>query len=119
MWPFNKKQRSVSQNNLRYTQVDITEHFGDNLNLGPEEWIETKSIYLDFPNPEASGLPSKDASPEKIYEIASTLSSLREEIVIPTDGVYCPICHIANTQLQRLHSPCPKCGRELLKFGWD
>ena len=51
--------------------------------------------------------------------VASKLSQVRESIPIPNDGVYCPICHIANIELAKLRTPCPKCGRALLKFGWD
>ncbi|PIQ68099.1 MAG: hypothetical protein COV91_05895 [Candidatus Taylorbacteria bacterium CG11_big_fil_rev_8_21_14_0_20_46_11] len=121
MWPFNKakiiKEPRINPANLRYSQLDITERFGDNLKLGPEEWIET--IPIKSPNPEDSGLPPQNASPEKVYETATSLSSLREQISLPADGVYCPICHVANIQVNKLHTPCPKCGRKLLKFGWD
>ena len=51
--------------------------------------------------------------------VASKLSQVRESIPIPNDGVYCPICHIANIELPKLRTPCPKYGRALLKFGWD
>ena len=64
------------------------------------------------------GLPSVHASEEEVYEVASKLSLFRESIPIPNDGVYCPICHIANIDLAKLRTPCPKCGRALLKFGW-
>jgi hypothetical protein len=43
-------------------------------------------------------------------------NALRE--LIPSAGVYCPVCHIANVDLGRLRTPCPQCGRPLLKFGW-
>jgi hypothetical protein len=56
---------------------------------------------------------------DEIYRVASRLSALRESIPIPNDGVYCPVCHIANIDLGRLRTPCPQCGRALLKFGWD
>lgn len=102
---------------ISYSQLDITESFGDNLRLKPEDWIGT--IPLNKKIPSGSGLPPIDASEETVYEIASRLSTLRESISIPNDGVYCPVCHVANIELSRLRSPCPKCTRPLLKFGWD
>lgn len=118
MWPFSKKT-SVHQNPISYSQVDITERFDDNQNTGSDEWIKTVPLNLTTKNPESVGLPSIDSSPKKIYGMAKKLSSLREQANIPTDGVYCPVCHIANKELASPHTPCPKCGRELLKFGWD
>lgn len=103
MWPFSKKNKKVALSNLYYSQVDITEKFGDNLNLKPEEWIKTFPLNLI----------------EKVYKTAQKLSAIREQINIPTDGVYRPVCHIANIELSKLHKPCPRCGRKLLKFGWD
>ena len=108
---------------LSFTQLDITESFGDNLRLKPEDWIET--VPLNKLNNEtvtsghANKLPPVDATDEAIYSMASRLSEIRESLVIPDDGVYCPICHIANVELSKLRTPCPKCERLLLKFGWD
>jgi hypothetical protein len=102
-----------------YSQLDITENFGDNFKLKPEEWINTTPINATLDNPESMGLPSKNANQNEIYEIAVRLSQLREQIYVPDDGVYCPICHIANIDINKLHTPCPKCTRQLLKFGWD
>jgi hypothetical protein len=65
------------------------------------------------------GLPPAGAGADEVYRVASKLSELRESIPIPNDGVYCPVCHIANVDLGRLRKPCRKCGRALLKFGWD
>lgn len=104
---------------IRYSQIDITENFGDNLNLKPDQWTKTIPLNSKTADPESVGLPPKDADEEKAYDVASSMSKLRESAGVPTDGVYCPVCHIANTQLDKLHSPCPKCGRKLLKFGWD
>ena len=121
MWPFNKKPKATTQKmppgEISYSQLDITESFGDNLRLKPEDWIGT--IPLNKTTPNGRGLPPVDASDETVYEIASRLSTLRESIPIPNDGVYCPVCHIANIELSRLRTPCPKCARPLLKFGWD
>ena len=99
--------------------MDITEAFGDNERLGPDEWIATVSLNATTKSPESMGLPPADAGADEVYRIASKLSQLRESVPIPNDGVYCPVCHIANVDLGRLRTPCPQCGRELLKFGWD
>lgn len=102
---------------ISYSQLDITESFDDHLRLKPEDWIST--VPLNRSVPKGMGLPLVDASDEEVYKAAVKLSELRESISIPSDGVYCPVCHIANTQLVKLRTPCPKCGRALLKFGWD
>jgi hypothetical protein len=104
--------------NISYSQLDITEEFGKP-NVGPDTWVTTTPINLTNPDPESSGLPPKDATPDRIYEIGSKLSALRNEIGNAHDGVYCPVCHKANTDINNLDSPCPKCGRKLLRFGWD
>ena len=102
---------------ISYSQLDITERFDDHLRLKPDDWIQTVPLNKSVPN--GKGLPPVDASADEVYKAAERLSRLRESISIPSDGVYCPVCHIANTQLAKLHTPCPKCGRALLKFGWD
>lgn len=103
---------------ISFSQVDTTDRFDDNLRLGKDEWISTRPLNATISNPEASGLPSPLADAEEVYRVAARLSALRESIPLPDDGVYCPICHIANVDLEKLHTPCPKCGRDLLKFGW-
>jgi hypothetical protein len=70
-------------------------------------------------NPESVGLPSLAADADEIYRIASALSAIRESLPLERDGVYCPVCHIANIDRSKLRTPCPKCGRALLQFGWD
>jgi hypothetical protein len=97
--------------------VDITERFDDHLHLKPEDWIATVALNRSVPN--GKGLPPVTASDDEVSNAAVRLSQMRESISIPSDGVYCPVCHIANTQLAKLRTPCPKCGRALLKFGWD
>ncbi|QDU28831.1 hypothetical protein ETAA8_39360 [Anatilimnocola aggregata] len=104
---------------ISYSQLDITETFGDNERLKSDEWISTSPLNKMTPKGEASGLPPADATADEVYAVADKMSRIRESISIPNDGVYCPICHIANVQLGKLRSPCPKCGRPLLKFGWD
>jgi hypothetical protein len=104
---------------ISYTQLDITERFGDNERLKPEEWISTVPLNKMTTKGQTSGLPPVDANDEEVYAVAMRMSQIRESIPIPSDGVYCPICHIANIQLAKLHTACPKCGRALLKFGWD
>jgi len=57
---------------ISYSQLDITESFGDNLRLKPEDWIET--IPLNKMTPNGRDLPPVDASEETVYEFASRLS---------------------------------------------
>jgi hypothetical protein len=103
---------------ISFSQLDITERFDDNANLGADEWITTTPLNATIEDPSSAGLPSPDADSDEVYRVASTLSELRKSIPIPGDGVYCPICHIANVNIRKLRTPCPRCGRGLLKFGW-
>ena len=121
MWPFKKKKarQSVPSQQISFSQVDYTEGFGDNLSLTADDWISTMPLNSTVADPQSMGLPPVGASDEEVYRIAEGLSQLRESVPIPDDGVYCPICHIANVTIARLRTACPKCGRELLKFGWD
>ena len=122
MWPFKKKQKNpepLPSGPISFSQLDITERFGDNLRLTAEEWIATVALNERIPNPQAQGLPPRGAGDEVIYATADRLSKMRESIHIESDGVYCPTCHIANTSIARLRTPCPKCGKPLLRFGWD
>ena len=124
MWPFKKKgpppgRPSGVPANPSFSQVDVTERFGDNLSLGPNDWIRTVPLNIGIKQPESMGLPPVGANDERTYQVADRLSRMRETVSVPSDGVYCPICHIANIQLGLLRTPCPKCGRPLLKFGWD
>ena len=118
MWPFKKKKNNPPRQIL-YTQLDITEGFADDQGLTSEDWIRTETLNEMTDEPEAMGLPAKGANQDEVYEIASKLSEIRESINPAGDGVYCPVCHIANVNLDLLRQPCPKCGRELLQFGWD
>jgi hypothetical protein len=113
-----RRTEMISAEAISFSQLDITERFDDNQKLGKDEWISTTPLNSTIPNPESSGLPSPGADSDEVYRVASELSALRESIPIPDDGVYCPICHIANNDLEKLRTPCPKCGRDLLKFGW-
>ena len=113
-----RKVEMIATEAIAFSQVDITERFDDNRRLGKDEWISTTALNETIRNPESAGLPSPGADSEEVYRVASKLSALRESIPVPDDGVYCPICHIANVDLGKLRTPCPKCGRELLKFGW-
>jgi len=123
MWPFKKKQTPKAEplppGPISFSQVDTTENFGDNLRLSPDEWLATIPLNSITENPESMGLPAVSATADEVFQIASRLSGLRESIPIPNDGVYCAICHIANVDITKLRAPCPQCGRELLKFGWD
>ena len=93
--------------------------FADDEGRGPEDWISTKPLNAAAENPESMGLPSRTADADEVYRIATALSAIRELLPFGRDGVYCPVCHIANVDRGKLHSPCPKCGRALLQFGWD
>lgn len=110
------KVEMIALETLSVSQLDITERFNDNLTLRKDEWISTTP--LNSMDSKLRGLPSPGADSEEVYRVASKLSVLRESILIRDDGVYCPICHIANVDLGKLRTPCPKCGRGLLKFGW-
>jgi hypothetical protein len=109
----------IDPGKLSYSQLDITESFGDNERLSPDDWIATVALNTKVPDPVSSGLPPPSATEDEVYEVGAKMSALREQIPGLSDGVYCPICHIANTQIRRLKTPCPKCSRPLLKFGWD
>ncbi len=123
MWPFKKRTvatpKTAPAEETSYSQLDITESFDDNLGLTPGDWIPTVPLNKTTPNGQAMALPSAHASEEEVYEVASKLWQFRESIPIPNNDVYCPICHIVNVELAKLRTPCPKCGRALLKFGWD
>jgi hypothetical protein len=114
-----RKVEMIATDAISFSQVDITDRFDDNRRLGKDDWIATRPLNATIGNPESAGLPSPGAVAEEVYRVASKLSAIRESIPIPDDGVYCPICHIANVDLGKLRTPCPKCGRELLKFGWS
>ncbi len=118
MWPFKSRTKATPS----YTQVDTTERFGDDEGLDPNDWIDTiplnQMLQKSVPDPTQWGLPALGASDDEAYAIASRLSVFRESAHLPNEGVYCPICHIANTQIARLHTSCPRCERPLLQFGW-
>src|SRR5688500_11084338 len=111
--PQSKEPQALPPGEILFSQLDITERFDDNRRLKPEDWIPT--VPLNKSSPDGKGLPPVDASDNEVYQAAAKLSQLRESISIPSDGVYCPVCHIANTQLPKLRTPCPKCRRPLLK----
>ena len=121
MWPFKKKPKPEppSPQRIGFSQIDSTEHFGDNERLGVEDWIATFPLNSRSPNPTSMGLPALGASDEETYRVAAYLSSARDHINVKADGVYCPICHIASISLSKLKTPCPKCSRPLLRFGWS
>jgi len=110
MWPFKKKQEANPQfapsEQISFSQVDTTERFGDNSSLDADDWIKTIPLNSIVSNAQSMGLPPVSASEEDVYRIAERLSRLRESVQIPNDGVYCPICHIANVTLTRLRTPC-------------
>jgi hypothetical protein len=119
MWPFRKKKKvQPFAGPIQHLQVDITERFDDDLGLGPDDWIATTPINRLDNDPESVGLPSLAADAEEVYRIAAAMSAIRESLPLGRDGVYCPVCHIANIDRGKLRTPCPKCGRGLLQFGW-
>ena len=113
------KVAMVNPNELRFSQLDITEQFGDQTRLTKEDWISTVPLNSKLADPVSRGLPAISATPDEVYATAAKLSGIREQVVSSGDGVYCPVCHIANIDHARLHAPCPKCERKLLSFGWD
>src|SRR5688500_17442643 len=86
--------QSMPPGQISYSQLDITESFGDNEKLKPEDWIATVPLNKMSTNAQSSGLPPVEASDEQVYQAADKLSRMRESISIPSDGVYCPVCHI-------------------------
>ena len=104
---------------ISFSQLDTTDRFGDNRALGLDDWIETSPLNASIGHPESMGPPPLGASDDETYGVADRLSRMRETIPMPDDGVYCPVCHIANIRLDFLRTPCPRCGRPLLKFGWS
>lgn len=113
-----RKIEMMDPHAIGFSQLDIIERLDDDQTLGVDDWITTIPLNSRVPDPVSSGLPSLDADTEMVYRTALTMSELRESVPITGDGVYCPICHIANVDLAKLRTPCPKCGRGLLKFGW-
>ncbi len=121
-WPFKKKKERVEKidpASLNYTQLDITENFGDNISLSIDEWIQTVPINHRLGHDNGGNLPALTASDHEIYRVALSLSELREQFHVPDDGVYCPVCHIANVDKNKLGKNCPTCERPLLAFGWS
>ena len=86
MWPFSKKGKAPVDA-MYYSQVDITEAFGDDQRLGPDEWIATTPLNATTKNPESMGLPPGGAGADEVYRVASKLSELRESIPIPAGGI--------------------------------
>ncbi|MEQ1643384.1 MAG: hypothetical protein ABL959_08095 [Pyrinomonadaceae bacterium] len=120
-WPFKKKEKVeiVDPSTLSYTQVDITREFDQNLSLTNEDWVDTMPINEFLGNDNNGNIPALGAIDHEIYRVALSLSEIREEFHVPGDGVYCPICHLANTDITKLGEACPKCERPLLAFGWN
>ena len=96
----------------------VDQSHSDSEGLDAGEWFELTPLNEMMDNPESMGLPAPGSSEDDIYRIASDLSSIRESFPIPEDGygVYCPVCGIGNKDLQKLRTPCPTCGRKLLRF---
>ncbi len=107
--------------NYKFSQLDITEQLDDRSHLKLEDWIRTTPLIstLDPIEGIKMGLVSPEAPPDEVYERAVKMSRIRNSVNNPEDGIYCPICHKASIDLQKLGTPCPTCNRPLLRFGWD
>jgi len=107
--------------NYKFSQLDITERFDDHANLKSEDWVITSPLIFTIDPVEGTkmGLVSPEAPADEIYQRAVNMSRIRNSMDNKEDGVYCPICHKANVDLKKLNTPCPTCGRSLLRFGWD
>lgn len=120
---------NAKKDDFQYSQLDITERFDDHKHLTANEWIKTiplNKFIKDESKAVAAGTPPRKATSDEVYKRADYLSHLRIAMDIggtfesvAGDGVYCPICHIANIDLQKLGNPCPQCSRPLLRFGWN
>ena len=64
MRPFGNKEK-VPVESISYSQTDITEAFGEDERLGPDEWIATVPLYATTENPESRGLPPADAGADE------------------------------------------------------
>lgn len=121
MWPF-KKRKDAAQplppGPISFSQTDSTQGFDDNVSLAADDWITTTPLNSLVSDAQSHGLPPVGADDDEVYRIAQRLSEFRESMPLPDDGVYCPVCHVANVTLALLRTPCPKCGRPLLQFGW-
>lgn len=119
-WPFKKKAKVeyVDPDTLNYTQLDISEHFDEHLALSTDEWVTTIPINRWIGHDNNGNLPDLNANDHEIYRIAASLSEIRQDFHPLGDGVYCPVCHIANIDFEKLGKECPKCFRPLLAFGW-
>ena len=119
-WPFKKKEKveMIDISTLNYSQVDFTEYFDQNLTLSPDVWVPTVPMNEMLGHDNNGNLPALGSSDHEIYRVALGLSEIREQFQVPDDGVYCPVCHIANVDIAKLGKECPKCARPLLAFGW-
>lgn len=80
MWPFNKRQAAQPEplppGPISYSQLDITERFGDNLGLAQDEWIATIPLNSMTQDPESVGLPlSAPADPARLSGRAAYTSA--------------------------------------------
>jgi len=102
-----------------YGQLDVIEPERD-VKMTSSDWVQTVPIIVNDDYRETLGYAHKDDSPEEVYERAMMLSMVRNQhIKDDSDGVYCPLCHIANIELSKQGDPCPQCERPLLRFGWN
>ena len=96
MWPFKKKPAAdvVPVGDVSFS-VDTTERFGDNLSLGPDDWIETSPLNSEIPDPEHGLATARlqarlwSMPPRRASRASGTTSRFR------TMASISPVCHIA------------------------
>jgi len=120
-WSFKKKAKvqMMDTADLSFSQVDIIDGLDDGISLSSSDWIETTPINQLIGHDNRGNLPAIDSSDHETYRVALGLSEIRTSFNISGDGVYCPVCHIANIGIEKLGKECPKCERPLLAFGWN
>lgn len=107
------------------TQLDMPRDVTEQLRIQSEDWVPCVPIRGKNTAYIYDQLPTTDLTDEETYTLAKQLSDVWNERISKSDhplqkigGVYCPVCHIASIDLDKLGLPCPKCKRELLRFNW-
>jgi hypothetical protein len=71
--------RLHANSEIRFTQLDITETFGDNLRLTEDDWVETSPLNERVPDPASKGLPPRGA------DDATTVCHSRANVTDPRE----------------------------------